>query len=121
MPKILVVDDSSTMCVSIKKMLEEKNMEVIEAENGKEALKIIANTNDIYLVLTDVIMPEVDGLELTRILTDKYPHIPVVVMSAATELPYLKIAEKLGAVEWLIKPFSKEQLNGIVAKVFSDV
>jgi CheY-like chemotaxis protein len=120
MPKVLVVDDSSTARLSIRKMLEDKDVEVIEAENGKEALKVIAEHNDIYLVLTDVMMPEVDGLELTRILTDKYPHIPVVAISAATELPYLKIAEKLGAVDSLIKPFGKEKLEGIVSKVFND-
>ncbi|MCB0263133.1 MAG: response regulator [Calditrichia bacterium] len=120
MAKILVVDDSESARRAICKMLMQYNHSAMNAENGKRALAILDENLDIELIITDVLMPEMDGIELIRELTEKYPDVPVVAMSGTNNVPYLQIAEKLGAIETLEKPFESEQLFSLINKILYD-
>jgi len=112
--KILIVDDSGPIRKIMRKMLQEMKHEVLEAENGQEALTQLKSHPDIGLMLTDWNMPVMTGIELLEALRkdeDAYPK-PVIVM-VTTENEESKIARALvtGAHEYIMKPFSKEILE----------
>lgn len=112
--KILVVDDSGPIRKIMKKMLVEMKHEVLEAENGQEAIRQLETHPDIGLMLTDWNMPVMTGIELLEALRQKgetFPK-PVIVM-VTTENEESKISRALlnGAHEYIMKPFSKEILE----------
>ncbi len=109
MSTVLLVDDDYEWRMLIHRLLQNSGYDVIEAEHGKNALKML-ETNDIDLVLTDILMPIMDGVELIRELAQRHPGLPVIAMTSNIEMPYLNIAMKLGAKNCLQKPFNHNQL-----------
>lgn len=109
MAKILVIDDVAFARNAIALMLKSNGYEVFEAENGKEALDYIESENP-DAVLTDILMPEMEGLETIREIVLSKPDIPVIAMTGAAGAHYLKVAMKLGAVTYLEKPFKRSHL-----------
>lgn len=112
MAEILVVDGDATTRRVIRALLEDAGHDVVEAEGGREGLEAIgAHTPD--LVITELYMEEMDGIELLRNIREQWPSEPVLVMSSRTghEVPgILKIAELLGASGLLDKPIVQENL-----------
>ena len=110
--KILVVDDQEAYVLMIQELLEGNNFEVITAINGKEAiLKTENNIPD--LIITDIVMPELDGIEVLLEIKKSAPEIPVIVMSGGNYgygQSYLNMAKKLGANVILDKPFEMDVL-----------
>ena len=110
---ILVVDDSLDMRMYIKTILKEYN--IIEAENGEEALKAIKD-NSIDLLITDYLMPRMDGIELLReIRKEEYVFPIVVITSTNFEQKKLEMF-RLGIDNYVYKPFFKEELLNIVSR-----
>lgn len=109
--KIIVVDDSASIRLALQDGLLNEGYQVITTENGKKALDIIQSTLP-DLVLSDVYMPEMDGLELCRILhaNPLYCHIPFVVMSTEKNPDNMRQMMAYGAAAFIIKPFNIEQL-----------
>ncbi len=110
MPTILLVEDEDTHRTLIRSALEMADYQVREAVNGKEALRLyrLAPTD---LVVTDILMPEKDGLELIWELTREFPEIRIIAMSEPHEsLDYLRVAQMFGANCCLLKPFLMETL-----------
>ncbi|MEO7600319.1 MAG: response regulator [Opitutus sp.] len=110
---ILVVDDQPIMREVVCQILEDAGHQVRDAGEGQEALrKLSAERFD--LVVTDIVMPEMDGIELIGELRRRYPEIRVIAMSGGSERFPLKdglgIARRLGAGVTLTKPFLPEQL-----------
>lgn len=111
--KVLVVDDSSVIRRIIKLTVDLLQMEIIEAQDGIEALKIISQKyNEINLILMDWNMPEKSGYEvLVEIKSNKqYKDIPVMMVTTEGKSTNIVAAIKAGAANYLIKPFSSEEL-----------
>jgi CheY-like chemotaxis protein len=115
MTKILVIDDVDEARTTVGEMLERGGYEVIEACNGREGLKMIEE-HDPDVVVTDIIMPEMEGIETIRTLTKIKPNLPIVVVTGSIDTPYLESALKLGAVQGLYKPFKQAELLFAVSK-----
>lgn len=109
MTKILVIDDVAFARNAIALMLKSNGYDVYEAENGREGLDFINSVNP-DAVLTDILMPEMEGLETIREIALAQPDIPVIAMTGAAGLHYLDVAMKLGAITYLEKPFRQAHL-----------
>ena len=113
MSKALVVDDSRTIRMIIRRILTELGYEVCEASNGIEALKVMeAEKNTVKLVLADWNMPEMNGLELVKRLRQDpaLSSLKVIMVTTETELDQMASAFEAGANEYVMKPFSKDIL-----------
>ena len=107
--KILVVDDESRMRKLIKDFLVKSGYEVIEAENGEQAMDLFLSKKDIALLILDVMMPKMDGWEVCREIR-KNSKVPIIMLTAkASEMDELKGFE-LGVDEYISKPFSPKIL-----------
>ena len=116
MARILVVDDDPNILRNVREVLEEEGHEVREAVAGREAMELLAEAS-VDLIVSDINMPKMDGIELLIRVRDEYPGTRPVAMSgggyiAKEEL--LRNASMLGAVAILEKPFTVEQLVDIV-------
>ena len=114
MPKILLVDDDPNSLESTRKILELAQFEVVTAEDGQSALDLIRPTlktaHGFDLVLTDVRMPRLGGLEFLRAISLCGDSVPVILMTAFGRVQDAVWAMKLGAVDFLTKPFKRQQL-----------
>ncbi len=113
--KVLIVDDSSTMRKIIHRSLRQSGIkldEVLEASNGKEALEVLKG-NKVDIVLTDINMPEMNGLEFIKALksSDETSNIPVVVISTEGTEDVVKEAQELGASGFIRKPFTPDSIK----------
>jgi CheY-like chemotaxis protein len=110
---VLVVDDDPGVRDVIRSMLESAGYTVLMAENGKEAIRLL-KTERADLILTDLVMPEQEGIETIKTLRREYPEIKVIAMSGAFGGDYLRIASYLGAHATLAKPIQMEKLLALV-------
>ncbi|MBL9186665.1 MAG: response regulator [Opitutaceae bacterium] len=118
---ILVVEDQEEMRAAIEAMLTVAGYCVVSAANGHEAKRTIA-THAIDLVLTDLLMPGKDGIEVISDLRHGNPQLPIIAMSGGGRMPasfYLNIARGLGAETLLGKPFSEQRLLAEVEKALA--
>lgn len=113
---ILVVDDESRMRKLIKDFLTREKYNVIEAEDGKEALDIFYDRKDIDLIILDVMMPRVDGWEVCREIRE-YSDVPIIMLTAKGEEKDELQGFKLGVDEYISKPFSPKVLVARVEAV----
>jgi len=114
-PRILVVDDEMIVCESCKRILEEEEYEVDTALSGKEALeKMKENPYDI--VITDLKMPEIDGMEVLRTFRREYPDAIVIMITGFSTVETAVEAMKLGAFDYIPKPFTPDEVSIIVKK-----
>ena len=108
-PTILVVDDESRMRKLVRDFLVKKNFEVLEAEDGEQAIDIFFEKKDIALVILDVMMPKMDGWQVCREIR-RYSQTPIIMLTAkAEEYDELRGFE-LGVDEYISKPFSPKIL-----------
>lgn len=106
--KILVVDDESLIRSVIKEYLLLESIEVLEAENGYEAIEI-AKSNDIDLIIMDIMMPKMDGYTACREIK-KFKNVPFIMLSARSEEYDKLIGFDLGIDDYVTKPFSPKEL-----------
>ncbi len=118
--KILIVDDSVSIREVITFTLENAGYQIIVAEDAKEALKM-ANENIVDLVITDLYMPEMDGIELIRQLRQKenYSKIPILFLTTESQSNKKNEAKEAGATGWIIKPFVPAKLLAAINKVLT--
>ena len=116
----MVVDDSLAIRRFLMQQLAKEGYQVLTAANGHEALTCISTTLP-DLILSDVYMPEMGGIELCKTLQQNpsYAHIPFVVMSTENDTTNMKEVSKFGAAAFIIKPFNIEQLVITLNKIFS--
>src|SRR6266508_2529948 len=117
MRRLLVVEDDPNTRYLIKQNLEREAYEVIEAENGVNALDVLAYDTNFQAILSDVRMAEMDGLSLLKHLKRDYPHIPVIMLSVYGRMDWVDQAMAAGAACYLLKPFTRQQLIDIVQDV----
>lgn len=109
MAKILVVDDEKSIRKTFEVFLGNEGHTVYTASNVPSAVNIIAEV-DFDVIITDIIMPEVSGIELLRIVKDKIPDIPIIIMTGEPTLETATIALKHNATDYLMKPINKDML-----------
>lgn len=103
--KLLFVEDEADLIEIITDTLEKLEANFLTATNGEEALGIIEANPDIDVIVTDINMPIMNGLVLIKELKDRKSEIPIVIMSAHTEVDYINKAKELGVDNYLLKPF----------------
>jgi nitrogen regulation protein NR(I) len=119
MDKILVVDDEKGVCHSFKKVLGRQGYEVVTAHDGIEAIEKTGQENP-SIVVMDVSMPKMDGLETLQKLKSKYPELIIIMMTANSTADKAITAMKYGAYDYLTKPFDNMQLISLVEKAIID-
>jgi two-component system chemotaxis response regulator CheY len=116
---VLAVDDSKTMRDMVSFTLRGAGYTVIEAENGVAALKQLQGGAKVDVVITDVNMPEMDGITLVRRIRGlpQYAGTPILILTTESDQSKKDEGRSAGATGWIVKPFSPEKLLQIVAKV----
>jgi two-component system, OmpR family, response regulator ResD len=114
--KILVVDDESRMRKLVKDFLVRKNYDVIEAENGEQAVDLFFSNKDIALVILDVMMPKLDGWQVCREIR-QYSKVPIIMLTAKSDEKDELLGFELGVDEYISKPFSPKILVARVEAV----
>ena len=115
--RVLVADDELNMRRVLEAMLRREGYDVITAANGVEALG--GMTAGVHTVITDLKMPGLDGMALLKRLSVEYPDVPVVMITAHGSVENAVEAVKLGAFDYLEKPFEQEQIRQVVAKAIN--
>jgi len=115
--KILFVEDETDLVTIISDTLTKLKANFETAENGKVAFEKFQATNDFDLVVTDINMPVMNGLELIKSIREVDANIPVIIMSAHTEPEYIKSAEELGVDNYLLKPFDFIKFINIISEL----
>jgi CheY-like chemotaxis protein len=110
MKKLLVVDDESDICEFLKAFFEEREFEVWTANSGEEAIQEVKKIKP-QLVLLDVHMPGMDGMNVLRQIKQNYPAIKVIMVTALETREKIEEAMRLGADNYITKPLSLEYLE----------
>lgn len=122
MPRILVIDDDEQFLRLMQTSLSRAQFEVLAARSGKQGIKTCESTH-VDLVITDLIMPEMEGLEVIMELKQKIPNVKILAVSGGGRNDpgsYLELATALGANGALTKPFSMEMLIKTVNQLISE-
>jgi len=122
MHRILIVDDEPQMRISLRETLEMAGYRVSEAGDGMEAIDYMSDTKPDVLV-TDIIMPEKEGIATIREFRSLYPDLPIIAISGAGSTPgmdFLELAGRLGADRMLAKPFGPHELLNTVREVLGN-
>jgi two-component system, cell cycle sensor histidine kinase and response regulator CckA len=115
---ILLVEDEDAVRLFGARALRNKGYEVLEARSGEEALEVISgHPRSIDLLITDVVMPRMDGPALIRAVRERWPMMKVIYISGYAEDAFRKRLDETGAINFLPKPFSLKQLAGKVKEV----
>jgi len=118
---ILIVDDSETVRQVLKLALGNAGYQVVEAEDGFDALAKLSGAQ-IDMLITDLNMPNMDGLELIKKVRDEGKHrfTPIVMLTTESSEEKKKAGREAGASGWLVKPFKPEQLLKVVKMVLGE-
>lgn len=114
--KLLISDDSKLLRKKLRAELEALDCEVIEAENGKEAIMKDLKEHPDGVIL-DIVMPEVGGIEALQVIKEVSPDIPVVMLSSAGTPQKLMQTLKMGAMDFIQKPYTSEQIKKAVEAI----
>ena len=115
MAHVLIVDDEVNIRRVLAAMLKREGYEVTTAADGEQALAVLAKT-PVHVVVTDLVMPRLGGMELLRRVGQEYPDVPVIVITAHGTVDSAVAALKAGAFDYVTKPFEQEELKKVIAK-----
>lgn len=120
LPLILLVDDEEEILDFLERILHDK-YSILKTENGKDALEIL-NNEAVQLIICDIMMPEMDGFELCKIIKSNfdYSHIPVILLTAKNTIQSKVEGLELGADAYIEKPFSKEHLLAQISSLLAN-
>jgi DNA-binding NtrC family response regulator len=116
---ILVVDDEPTVCQSVQKVLRRKGYEVAQALCVSAALDKLEAGQAFDLIIADLMMPQVGGIELLKIVRDRWPNTPVLIITGYASIASAVEATRHGAIGYLPKPFTPDELQAAVERVMS--
>jgi CheY-like chemotaxis protein len=120
MKAILLIEDDPLLGAMIREMLEGEEYRVTWFRSGIPVRRMVAEEILPDLILTDIVMPDMDGLETMQLLREVCPNVPLVAMSAEAGAGYLKLASRMGAQAVLQKPFSQALLLETVRKLLAE-
>jgi CheY-like chemotaxis protein len=121
MARLLLIDDDPALLSLLRRTLERAGYEVVTAPNGREGLQRLT-TGPFDLLITDIVMPEMEGLELILKLRQTHPALRIIAISGGGQLrpaSYLNLARLSGAMTVLAKPFELEELLTAVQKLLT--
>jgi two-component system, chemotaxis family, chemotaxis protein CheY len=115
---IMTVDDSASVRQMVSFTLRQTGYEVVEAKDGQDALEKLQGAS-VHMVLTDLNMPNMDGIQLIRNLRaiPSYKFIPIVMLTTESQAEKKQEGKTAGATGWIVKPFKPEQLLAVIKKV----
>lgn len=116
--QILIIEDDTAVREGVAKVLSRAGYSVLKSSNGREGLEILEK-EPCDIVLTDIIMPEMEGIETITRIAKQYPGLKVVAMSGGGRLgntDFLKVASQIGAVDTIAKPATAKQLLETIEK-----
>ena len=113
---IMVVDDEPTVCRSVEKILNRRGHQVVKALCVSEALDILEGGAGYDLIIADLMMPQVGGIELLKIVRERWPKTPVLIITGYASIASAVEATKFGAVGYLPKPFTPDELEQAVER-----
>ncbi len=119
--RIMTVDDSPTVRQMLRLTLEDAGYEVVEAVNGADALRKLDEGEKIDMLITDLNMPNMDGIELIRSVRKDTARrfMPIIMLTTETQESKRQEGKAAGASGWLVKPFKAQQVLGIVRIVLA--
>ena len=120
--RVMVVDDEADVRTVARICLEKSGYQVIEAEDGKQAIQQIKEGDNPVLldvIITDINMPKINGLEAIQFFQQEWPHVPLIVMTGYPNLESATELMKRGLVDYLVKPVDKEKLLTAVEKAMN--
>lgn len=117
--KILVVDDSISMRSVLTTILEDEGYDVLQANNGRDALDQLQDADAVKLIITDVNMPTMNGIEFTKQVRKNSNHkfVPIIILTTESEDDMKQQGKAAGATAWIVKPFIPENIIDIINKV----
>ncbi|MFX1314859.1 MAG: PleD family two-component system response regulator [Promethearchaeota archaeon] len=116
-PLILIVEDNSDLLFNLNLILETNNFQTITAKNGKQALKILSETDKIPdIILSDIMMPEMDGYDFFKNVSTnpRLNRIPFIFLTARTSPKEIRLGKLLGVDDYITKPFNEKDLLAII-------
>src|SRR4030042_3432591 len=116
--KLLIVDDNEGVRHLVSRWLERAGFSVREAKDGAEAIEKVKEDPP-ALLLADIRMPKIDGIELARIIKSDYPEIKIILMTAYSSPQTIAQARREGVDDYLEKPFTKDQVERITLEALS--
>lgn len=122
MLNLMIIDDEKATCEGLKHFINwwelYKIKIVSDAQTGYQALEYLKK-NHVDLILCDIKMPSMDGVELSRIINKQYPHIKIIFLSGYSDKDYLRNAIRVGAVDYLEKPIDEKQLHSALDRIIN--
>ncbi len=117
---ILVIDDADAICTSLQERLTIEGYQVYTAPDGRKGLQLY-HDHSFDLVITDILMPELDGLEVVRTLRRLSTTLPIIVMSGGGnhDLDFMMEAKEFGATRTIFKPFRPDELVAMIHALLS--
>lgn len=117
--KILIVDDSKTIRQQVSFALSKGGYNVVEAEDGQLGLEKLKGEADVAMVISDVNMPNMNGIEMVQAISkdDSINKVPIIMLTTEGSGELIAQAKEAGAKGWLVKPFKPDQLLAAVAKL----
>eukprot|EP00873_Tetraselmis_striata_P031621 jgi/Tetstr1/451885/TSEL_038921.t1 len=116
--RVLTVDDSRTILAMLHHTLTNAGFEVLQAENGQVGLDVLGR-EDVDVVITDINMPVMDGIEFIRQVraTGKHQSLPILILTTETSQDKRDQGRAAGGTGWIVKPFDPEKLISVINKV----
>src|SRR5246127_2834151 len=118
--RILVVDDEEPIREIVSSMLSFANYQTRQASSGREALALLDTGEQFELMLSDLMMAELDGIGLLERTKERFPDMPVVMVTAVHDISVALTAIRNGAYDYLLKPFEREQLLATVRRALEN-
>ena len=109
MEKILIVDDDPVFLILLHRTLLDEGYQAIKAQGSQEAISAMENES-FDLVITDLLMPDMDGIELTRIMLGIDPKLPIIIITGSGYFDKVAEALKIGAYDFVAKPFELKKI-----------
>jgi DNA-binding NtrC family response regulator len=113
--KVLIADDDALVRGALVRSLTGTGYEVTAAANGREATELL-DESQFEAIVSDIAMPEIDGIQLLRAIRQRDPDVPVVLITGAPDVATAMQAVRLGALMYMTKPVDLDEMKGIVAK-----
>ena len=114
--KILIVEDDGSSYLFLETLLRKHNPEIFWAKTGRHAIELLKKEDDIDLILMDIRMPEMNGIDTTRKIRKIYPDLPIIAQTAYAQISDRKMALDCGCNDYISKPIEATELNAMLSK-----